>query len=81
MNDSTRILIPAVTTSSNKVAPGQGQDKQPFTIPVKAYDPYRNLSHFEKVKVQNELASQSITPFNAVDYIQVLFNPASKGPY
>jgi hypothetical protein len=44
----------------------------------KAYDPFEGLDHLTKVKVQADLGANHITPFNLVEYIQVLFNPLSK---
>ena len=55
---------------SNQIQPTQQLHKsKTFKIQDEIYDPYKNLSHFERVKVENELANQSITPFNSVDYV------------
>jgi hypothetical protein len=39
------------------------------------YDPTEGLSYLEKVKVDYDLASKKITPFDNSDYIQVMLNP------
>lgn len=36
------------------------------------------MDHLAKVKVQSDLSSNHITPFNLVDFAQVLFNPLSE---
>ena len=55
---------------------------KPVTAEIKPpYNIYDGLNHLDQIKMKHELATTTITPFDKVEYIQVLENPFRQSHY